>query len=203
MYSLIYPGVSYWYVSNKVRLISVANNFRNNKCYRTYYFDENEKLTFALMKDNDGEHRLYFCNDILIRFIDENGQNHDIYQDLSDYECEWTNLALEESYEIINGVKKPSEQDNFSVVASYDMNTVQSSLIGIDILVKATTSFEADHVIISAISDETETEQIDMHGGKYEWYLKANFYIKGSYTVTITAYNSEGESVSDSFKFVY
>jgi len=108
IYSSIYPGVSYWYVSNKVRLISATNGFRNNECSRIYYFDENEKLTFALIKDNEGEHRLYFCDDILIRYIDKDGQNHDIYQDLSDYKCEWTNLALEESYEIFNGVKNPS-----------------------------------------------------------------------------------------------
>lgn len=30
-----------------------------------------------------------------------------------------------------------------------------------------------------------------------------NVFIKGTYTVTVTAYNSEGESVSDEFIYVY
>ena len=96
-----------------------------------------------------------------------------------------------------------SEQEEFSVSASYEPNTNQTSLSGIDIMVKAETSFPADHVTISAKSDETETKPIDMHGGTSEWYFKANFYIKGTYTVTVTAYNSEGESVSDEFTYVY
>lgn len=42
-----------------------------------------------------------------------------------------------------------------------------------------------------------------MHGGESEWYFKANFYIKGTYTITITAYSSDGESVSDVFTYTY
>ena len=99
-----------------------------------------------------------------------------------------------------------SETDDFSVTASYDMNTVQGSLSGIDVLIKAETSFPADHVTISAKSDDseiTDNDIFDMHGGAHEWYFKANFYIKGTYTVIVTAYNSEGESVSDEFIYVY
>lgn len=96
-----------------------------------------------------------------------------------------------------------ADTDEFSVSASYDPNTTQTSLTGIDIMVKAETSFPADHVTISAISEDIEVEPMDMHGGSSEWYFKANFYIKGTYTVTITAYNFEGESVSDEFTFVY
>lgn len=96
-----------------------------------------------------------------------------------------------------------SEADAFSVTASYDINIPQTSISGIDIMVKAKTSFYADHVTISAKSDEIEVEPMDMHGGTYEWYFKANFYIKGTYSVVITAYNSEGESVSDEFTYVY
>ena len=95
------------------------------------------------------------------------------------------------------------ESDGFSVVASYDMNTVQNSLSGIDVLVKAETSFPADHVTISAISDNVEVKPMDMHGGTNEWYFKANFYIKGTYTVTVIAYNCDGKSVSDEFIYVY
>ncbi len=203
IYSSIYVGVSYWYILDQVRLIVVTKDFRSNECSRTYYFDENDKLSFALIIDDKGEHRLYFYNDILIRYTDENGYNYDINQDLNDHECKWTELALEESYEIFNGVKKTSEQDNLSIVASYDMNTTQSSISGIDVLIKAKTSFPADYVTISSISDAGEVKAYNMHGGTYEWYFKANFYIKGTYTITVTAYNSDGESVSDSFEYIY
>lgn len=203
IYSSIYPGVSYWRISNKVRLIVVASNFRDHECSRTYYFDENEKITFALIKDDIGEHRLYFYNNILIRYIDENGRNYDINVNLDDHECKWTKLALEESYEIFSGVKKPSESDDFSVTASYNMNTPQTANDGVNVLVEAETSFPADRVTISGISDYSELEPTDMHGGLYKWQFVATFYIKGTYTVTVTAYYSEGESVSDEFIYIY
>lgn len=92
--------------------------------------------------------------------------------------------------------------DEFSVTASYDPNTPQTSASGVNILVNAKTSFPAEYVTISAASDKFEVEK-DMHGGKYEWHFTANFYIKGTYIVTVTAYSSEGEKVSDSFEYVY
>lgn len=95
-----------------------------------------------------------------------------------------------------------SEEDDFFVSASYDMNTTQTSITGIDVLVKAKTSFSADHVTISAISDEVN-ETFNMHGGTYEWYFIANFYIKGTYEITVTAYSSDGQNVSDTFTYVY
>ncbi|MBD5541712.1 MAG: hypothetical protein HDR00_11090 [Lachnospiraceae bacterium] len=200
--SSIYPGVSYWYISDKVRLIVVTNGFRDNECSRTYYFDKDGKLSVALMKDNIGEHRLYFYNDILIRYIDEHGQNHDINQDLNNYECKWTELSLNESYEIFNGVKKTSEED-FLVTATYDMNVPQTSINGVNVLVEAETSFPADRVTISGISGNNKFEPKDMHGGLYKWQFVANFYIKGTYTITVTAYISDGESVSDEFTYIY
>ena len=96
-----------------------------------------------------------------------------------------------------------ADPDEFSVIASYDPNTTQTSLNGIDIMVNAETSFPANHVTISAVSDDIEVKPLNMHGGTSEWYFKANFYIKGTYTVTVTAYNSDGESVSDEFTYVY
>lgn len=92
--------------------------------------------------------------------------------------------------------------DEFSVTASYDSNTPQTSTSGVNILVKANTSLPAERVTISATSDDFEVEK-DMHGGRYEWHFTANFYIKGTYTVTVTAYDSEGNEVSDSFEYVY
>lgn len=203
IYSSIYPMVSYWRISDKIRLIVAASGFRNQECSRTYYFDENENLTFALIKDDIGEHRLYFCDNRLIRYKDENGKHYDINVDLDDHECQWTKLALEESYEMFNGLKEPSKTEDFSVTASYSMNTPQTSIEGVNVLVEAETLFPADRVTISAISDENEVEPMEMHGGLYKWQFVATFYIKGRYTVTITAYNSEGESVTDEFVYIY
>lgn len=95
------------------------------------------------------------------------------------------------------------EEGEFSVIASYGMNTPQTSADGVNVLVEAETSFPAEQVTISAISDENKIEPMDMHGGLYKWQFVATFYIKGTYTITITAYNSKGQSVSDEFIYVY
>lgn len=113
IYSSIYPGVRYFQILNRVRLIEVAKGFREFECSRTYHFDENKKLTFALIEDEEGGHRIYFYNDTLIRYIDINGETHDINYGLENIECKWTELALKESYEIFDGVKKSSDADDF------------------------------------------------------------------------------------------
>lgn len=113
---------------------------------------------------------------------------------------------LDTSSSTVNFEDNKIDMRNQLVIASYDMNTVQSYPSGIDVLIKAETSFPADHATIYAKPESgeiTEDDILNMHGGKYEWYFKANFYIKGTYTVTITAYNSEVESVSDEFTYVY
>ncbi len=96
-----------------------------------------------------------------------------------------------------------SETEDLSVVASYNMNAPQTVTDGVNVLIEAETSFPADHVTISGISDDFELEPTAMHGGVYKWQFVATFYIKGSYTITVTAYNSDGESVSDEFTYVY
>lgn len=74
---------------------------------------------------------------------------------------------------------------------------------GIDEIVTAITNFPAEHVTISALSDGNAGKTYNMHGSEYNWYFDANFYIKGTYTVTITAYSSDGQSVSDVFEYTY
>lgn len=96
-----------------------------------------------------------------------------------------------------------SEEEDFSVNASYNMNTPQTAVDGVNVLIEAETSFPADYVTISGVSDNSKLEPTDMHGGLYEWQFVATFYIKGTYTVMVTAYNSDGESVSDEFVYVY
>jgi len=93
--------------------------------------------------------------------------------------------------------------DKFSVVASYDMNTFQSSSSGIDVMINATTSLPAEHVTITAVSDTKEYEPFDMHGGTCDWYFRANFFEEGNYTITVTAYDFDGAIESDEFTFKY
>lgn len=96
-----------------------------------------------------------------------------------------------------------SDANKFSVTASYDMNTIQSSLTGIDVMINATTSLPAEHVTITAVSDTKEYEPFDMHGGTCDWYFRANFYEEDNYTITVTAYGSDGAIASDEFIFKY
>lgn len=96
-----------------------------------------------------------------------------------------------------------SDSDSLSVIASQYMNPIQNSEEGIDILITAITSFPADHVTISSLSDADEEASFNMYGDTNNWWFNANFYIKGTYTVTITAYSSDGQSVSDTFTYIY
>ena len=89
------------------------------------------------------------------------------------------------------------------MTASYSINTPQTAIDGVNVLIEAETSFPADYVTISGVSDSSELKPTDMHGGLYKWQFVATFYIKGTYTVTVIAYNSDGESVSDEFTYVY
>lgn len=96
-----------------------------------------------------------------------------------------------------------SESEELSVMASYQINPIQISEEGIDVLVTVKTSFPAERVTISSLSNENEETFFDMHGDTYNWYFNANFYIKGTYIITVTAYNLDGESVSDKFTYEY
>lgn len=70
-----------------------------------------------------------------------------------------------------------SETDTFSIVASYQINPVQVSKKGIDVLITATPSFNAEHVTISYISDTNEEGIFYMHKNINDWQFVANFYI--------------------------
>ena len=110
---------------------------------------------------------------------------------------------LIESYEILNNVNIPSESDTFSVIASHQKNPIQISADGIDVLITATTSFPAERAIISSISNENVEKTFNMDGYANNWWFNANFYIKGTYTITITAYSSDGQTASDTFTYTY
>lgn len=95
------------------------------------------------------------------------------------------------------------ESDDLTVVVSHYIAPTQISEEGIDEIVTAITNFPAERVIISAVSDGNAGDTYNMHGSEYNWYFDANFYIKGTYTVTITAYSTDGQSVTDVFEYTY
>ena len=168
--------------------ISLSKNTKANDEAVNYESDENEPNSIDL--DIDGNKNVIIAGDI-------GGDININKETLSESVASPEDETLE---------FEGTESDEYSVTTTYDMNTSQTSLSGIDIMVKAKTSFSADHVTISAKPDDgeiTDDDIYNMHGGTYEWYFKANFYIKGKYTVKVTAYNSEGESVSDEFIYVY
>lgn len=69
------------------------------------YYYENDQLYFALIYfKSEEEHRLYFKENSIIRYKDENDIIYDA--DKEAIVCEWTKFALEDSYEVLNEVEK-------------------------------------------------------------------------------------------------
>ena len=68
------------------------NDWEYSRDYRYH----NGKLIFAFVFDGTQEHRLYFKNDHMIRYIDENGTVYD-YPDCEAYH-EWADKVLDEAY---------------------------------------------------------------------------------------------------------
>ena len=65
--------------------------------YSREYFFKNDKLYFALIYDGTEEHRLYFSDDILIRYIDNNKNTYD-YGNIS---CPFETQAKNEAYSLL------------------------------------------------------------------------------------------------------
>lgn len=95
-------NIKIFYASDKVVSIEVASGYNDIGYSRIYYFDENSKLYFTFIFDKKKENRLYFKNDILIRYIDENGEIFNLYENLES--CIWSDLALCEGYELLESV---------------------------------------------------------------------------------------------------
>ena len=96
-----------------------------------------------------------------------------------------------------------SETEKLSVTASYHMNAIQSSIQGIDVLITAETTFDADCVTITYVSELDGEKTLNMHGAKKYWEFTANFYVKGRYKITVTAYAANGDYVTDTFTYKY
>ena len=94
-------------------------------------------------------------------------------------------------------------ESDFSVSVDYYVNPIQISTSGIDIFIMATTSLPATSVTISALSDVSEYGAYNMYTGIDYWWFNANFYVKGTYTITVTAYSADGQTASDTFTYTY
>jgi len=96
--------IKIYYDSNSRMLIQIQNGCDGINYSREYYFDENGKLYFAFIFNKRIENRLYFKDDILIRYINEDKETYDININLDT--CEWEKLALTESYELFNRINQ-------------------------------------------------------------------------------------------------
>ena len=66
--------------------------------YSREYYYHNGKLYFAFVFAGKEEHRMYFCDDILIRYVDATGKTIN-YED--NIICAFEEIVLNESYEVI------------------------------------------------------------------------------------------------------
>lgn len=92
-----------YYTSSEIESIEVLGDFSNTSYSRIYFFDKDILYFSFIFKGGEKENRLYFYNDTLIRYKDEDGITHDLYKNLES--CEWKNFSLEESYELLNNYK--------------------------------------------------------------------------------------------------
>lgn len=93
-------------------------------------------------------------------------------------------------------------QVDFTVSASYRIIPVP--LTDKNCEISAYTSVEATRVTVVAVSTASASETYSMvtADGK-SWTFNANFYIAGTYTVTVTAYGVDGATAQDSFSITY
>ena len=88
---------------------------------------------------------------------------------------------------------------------SYETNPIQVSQEGIDVLITVQTTLPATTVMISSSTESGSYGPFSMHKGidNQTWWFNANFYVKGTYTVSIMAYATDGQTASDGFTYVY
>lgn len=95
-------SINVYYILNQVVSIEVASGYNDIDYSRIYYFDKEGKLTFAFVFDKKKENRLYFKDNILIRYIDESSEVYDLNDNLET--CVWYELVIEESNELLKSV---------------------------------------------------------------------------------------------------
>jgi len=92
-------NIKIYYVEDQIVSIEVTSGYNEIDYSRIYYFDKDSKLYFAFVFDKRKENRLYFKNDMLIRYIDENGEIYNLNENTES--CTWRELVLYESYELL------------------------------------------------------------------------------------------------------
>lgn len=95
-------SINVYYISNQVVSIEVTSGYNDIDYSRIYYFDKEGKLTFAFVFDKKKENRLYFKDNILIRYIDESSEVYDLNDNLEI--CVWYELVINESNELLKSV---------------------------------------------------------------------------------------------------
>lgn len=91
---------TYYYSPGSEDKKIVLDNGTDGWNYSRDYRFHNNQLVFAFIYDGTEEHRLYFKEDHMIRYIDENHVTYD-YPETSKYQS-WADKAIEEAYSLIN-----------------------------------------------------------------------------------------------------
>lgn len=95
-------GVTYYYKNGSVTKAICPSGY-DNWDYTRWYFYSDGKLYFAFVFDGSEEHRLYFVNDTLIRYIDDNGN----IMDFGSINCPFESRVKTEAYSL-PGLKGPA-----------------------------------------------------------------------------------------------
>ena len=88
--------------TNEIRKISVKVDSSFN--YMRDYYYKNGELYFAFVHISDFENRLYFYDDVLFRWIDENKVYHDGEFNNSKY-MEWADIVLKDAKKAMDNLK--------------------------------------------------------------------------------------------------
>ena len=89
-------GITYYSQNGDTTKI-VCKNGTSGWGYSREYFYKNGKLYFAFIFDGTIEHRLYFADDTLIRYID----NKSVTYDYGNIQCPFESKALSEAYQLL------------------------------------------------------------------------------------------------------
>ena len=102
---------TYYYTPSSHDVQKVLENGQNGWNYSRDYRFHDDRLVFAFVFDGTEEHRLYFKDDHMIRYIDEHHTTYD-YPDTAQF-SNWENKVLSEAYTLIesneNNVAKQNE----------------------------------------------------------------------------------------------
>ena len=113
---------SYYYTPGEDDSQVVLENGTDAWSYSRDYRFHNGKLVFAFIFNGTEEHRLYFKDDHMIRYIDENGVVYD-YPDTSSFKS-WEEKALSEAYQ--KETDAPSSADTSEWLGTWRASTGES-----------------------------------------------------------------------------